>query len=75
MATYNQYYRAGKRRAAQKMTSEQRRKLRYARRQIAKQDNLPHNYSPCRGCAYYFKGTCSYDGTVNPEKSKCEHRA
>ena len=72
MATYKQYYDAGRRRAAKNMTSEQRRKLNEARRQIAIQDGLPHNYSLCRKCAYYFKQSCSFDGTPNPAKAECK---
>lgn len=72
MATYGQHYRRGRRQAAKKMTREEKRKLDEARRQIYKQDALPHNFSLCRSCAYYFQGTCSFDGTVNPAKSECK---
>lgn len=75
MATYKQYYEAGKRRAAKKMTPEQRRKLNEARRQIYKQDALPHNFCLCRKCAYLVMGICSFDGTENPAKEKCENFA
>jgi len=73
MATYKQYYEAGKRRAAKKMTREQKQKLNAARRQIYKQDALPHNFSLCRQCAYYLQGACSFDGTANPAKSECKN--
>lgn len=75
MATYGDHYRRGRRQAAKKMTREQRQKLQEARRQIYKQDALPHNFCLCRSCARCFQGTCTFDGTENPAKQQCENYA
>ena len=72
MATYSQHYRAGKRKAAKKMTTEQKKKLNAARRQIAIQDGTAR-YGLCRKCAYCVMHQCSFDGSENPAKEHCEN--
>ena len=71
-STYNQFYNAGKRRAAKNMSRKERKKLNAARRQIAIQDGTAR-YGLCRICAYHVMQQCSFDGTENPAKEHCEN--
>ena len=70
--TYNQYYKAAKRRAAKKMSPEERRKLNEARKMLLKQEGRLFEQSLCRTCAYDYQHTCTLDGTENPAKTVCK---
>lgn len=71
MAAYGQRYAAGKRRAAKKMTRDQKQKLYEARRKIAIQDGAAHNFSLCKRCAYYYELRCTFDGSSEPAMTEC----